>query len=99
MPLNKINAFILALTFSLPIILLNLAFEINSEVGKSGFSSHLLGNKEAFAQEPRWTNYMMNNGNDGKLNTGVPPDWQVAEDNKNETGLNTNTAVFISPKE
>lgn len=99
MSLNKINVFIIALTFSLiSIILINFPFESNSEVDKTGFLSHL-GNKEALAQELTWTKYTMNNGIDGKLNTNVPPNWQITEDKKNETGLNTNTAVFISPKE
>lgn len=100
MSLNKINVFILALTFSLiSIILINFPFESNSEVSKAGFSSHLFGNKEALAQKLTWTNFTMNNSIGGKLNTNVPPNWQITEDKNNETGLNTNTAVFISPKE
>lgn len=94
------NVFVLALTFSLYIILVNLTFESNSEEDKAEFSSFFLGNKEgAFAQELRWTNYTIDGGIDGKLNTNVPTGWLITEDKKNETGLTTNTAVFISPKE
>jgi len=100
MSINKINVFVLALTFSLYIILVNLTSESYSEEGKTGFSPIVVGNKEeAFAQELSWTNYTIDEGIDGKLNTTVPPGWQITEDKKNETGLTTNTAVFISPKE
>lgn len=99
MSVNKINVFILALTFFLYLISVNLILESNSEEGKAEFSSFFLGNKEASAQELRWTNYTIDNGIDGKLGTNVPPGWQITEDKKNETGLTTNTVVFISPKE
>lgn len=99
MPVKKINVVILALTFSLSIIFINFTFESNSEVDKTEFSSLLLGNEEALAQQLSWTNYTTDNGVDGKLNTIVPPDWQITKDEKNETGLTTNTIVFISPKE
>ncbi|HET6588758.1 MAG TPA: hypothetical protein VFG45_01185 [Candidatus Nitrosocosmicus sp.] len=99
MPVKKINVVILALTFSLSIIFINFTFESNSEVDKTEFSSFLLGNKEALAQQLSWTNYTTDNGVDWKLNTNVPPDWQITEDEKNESGLTTNTVVLISPKE
>lgn len=99
MPVKKINVVILALTFSLSIIFINFTFESNSEVDKTEFSSFLLGNKEALAQQLSWTNYTTDNGVDGKVNTNVPPGWQITKDEKNETGLTTNTVVLISPKE